>query len=96
MRGVTRRMHVQPEEIPPGVRDEIVAFLRDWLPEPARRFYRAMILRDPANWHTDPHFAGGVIVDAVLRGNGIDEKALGIRDLDAVWPDLLARAVMED
>lgn len=77
----------------PEVRDAVVEFLREWLPSPAKRVYREMIRSDPANWSSDPHFAGGIIVDFALRGNGFDEKSLGIADLDAVWPELLRLAV---
>jgi|GEM_PF-2998126 len=80
----------------PRVRAEVVEFLRGWLPEPAKRAYREMIERDPRGWHHHPHFASGVVVTHVLRGNGITEKALGVRSLEPYWPDLLASAVLED
>lgn len=79
-----------------ALRDEAVAFLRDWLPEQARRTYREMIRHDPGGWHRDPHFAGGIIAEHALRGNGITEVALGVPSLDAVWPELLRRAVLDD
>lgn len=79
-----------------ALRDEAVAFLRGWLPEAARRTYREMIRLDPDGWHRDPHFTGGVIVEHALRGNGITERALEIASLDAVWPELLRRAVLDD
>ncbi len=72
---------------------EVVAFLREWLPEEAKRTYRAMIEEDPENWSRHPHFQGGVIVNHALRWNGIDEEALGIPDLDSVWPELLRLAL---
>lgn len=78
-----------------ALRDEAVAFLREWLPDEARRAYREMIEEDPLLWSRHPHFAGGLIVEHALRGNGIDEHALGVPDLDAVWPDLLRRAVLD-
>ncbi|HEX6924559.1 MAG TPA: hypothetical protein VF167_03990 [Longimicrobiaceae bacterium] len=87
--------HKPRDELDPEVRDQVVAFLRDWLPERAREVYREMILRDPEGWHRDPHFAGGIILEHALRGNGIDERALGVRDLTPLWPDLLRRAVLE-
>lgn len=77
-------------------RDAVVAFLREWLPEEAKRTYREMIERDPENWSRHPHFRSGIIVRHALRGNGIDERALGVPDLDAVWPDLLLRALHPD
>jgi hypothetical protein len=76
-----------------AIRREAVEFLRWWLPEGAKRVYRDMIREDPENWCRHPHFAGGIIVKHALRGNGIDERALGIPDLDAVWPELLQAAV---
>lgn len=76
-----------------AIRREAVEFLRRWLPEEAKRVYREMIREDPENWCRHPHFSGGIIVKHALRGNGIDERALGIPDLDAVWPDLLQAAV---
>jgi len=82
-------------ELDPAVRDAVVRFLRDWLPASARETYREMIRRDPEGWSRDPHFAEGVIVKHALRGNGITEKVLGIPDLNAVWPDLLRRAVCD-
>jgi hypothetical protein len=87
-----------PSDAAPGreVRREAVAFLREWLPEEARRAYREMMMDDPEGWPRHPHFAGGVIVRHALRGNGLDERALGVPDLDAAWPDLLRRAVLDD
>ena len=78
------------------VRDEVVEFLRAWLPEAAKRTYRRMMARDPANWKRDPHFHRGVIVRHALRGNGFTEKLLGVRSLEPYWADLLARAVRDD
>jgi hypothetical protein len=75
------------------LRDEVVAFLRRWLPSEARQIYRAMMLEDPENWGRHPHFAGGIIVQHALRGNGIDERVLGVADLNAIWPELLQAAV---
>jgi hypothetical protein len=83
-------------DMDPAVRDAVVAFLRGWLPAEARRVYREMIRHDPERWFLDAHFRGGVIVRHALRGNGLDERALGVQDLDAVWPDLLRRAVGEE
>jgi len=80
----------------PKVRDEIVDFLRGWLPEPAKRSYRRMMARDPQNWKRDPHFRRGVIVRHALRGNGYTEKLLGVPSLEPYWADLLARAVRDD
>lgn len=80
----------------PKVRDEVVDFLRRWLPESAKRSYRRMMARDPQNWKRDPHFRRGVIVRHALRGNGYTERLLGVRSLEPYWADLLARAVRED
>lgn len=74
-------------------RDYLVAFLRDWLPEEAKSVYREMIRENPTTWWQDPHFAGGIIVEYALRGNGFDERALGVKDLEPLWPELLERAV---
>lgn len=84
------------EPVDAAARREVVAFLREWLPEAARIEYRAMMEADPAGWHTHPHFAGGVIPEHALRGNGIDERVLNVADLDDVWPELLRQAVQED
>jgi hypothetical protein len=86
----------QTEQIDPQVRDAVVAFLRDWLPAEARRTYRAMIREDPLGWSKSPHFGQGVIVEHALRGNGLDEKTLGVSDLERIWPELLRRAVEEE
>jgi hypothetical protein len=80
----------------PNVEDEVVEFLRDWLPETAKRTYRRMMAGDPLNWKRDPHFRRGVIVHHALRGNGYTEKLLGVPSLEPYWADLLARAVRED
>jgi hypothetical protein len=72
---------------------EAVAFLRDWLPDEAKDVYRAMIREDPLNWSRHPHFAGGIILKDALRGNGIDEKTLGVPDLNKIWPELLEAAL---
>jgi hypothetical protein len=73
--------------------EEAIAFLRRWLPDEAKEVYRQMIKENPRGWWHDPHFAGGIIVEHALRGNGIDERALGVDSLDFIWPDLLAAAV---
>jgi hypothetical protein len=78
----------------PGTREEVVAFLRGWLPETARQAYRQMIETDPEGWHRHPHFAEGVIVRHALRGNGFTEEVLRVPSLELLWPDLLARAVL--
>lgn len=83
-------------QLPRDLLVSIVEFLRDWLPAEAKETYRAMIAEDPYHWHRHPHFAGGVIREHVLRGNGITEKVLGVRDLDEVWPALLVRALGEE
>jgi len=70
-----------------------VAFLRQWLPDEAKEVYRQMVRENPANWWRHPHFAGGIIETHALRGNGIDERTLGIADLGAVWPELLLAAL---
>lgn len=80
----------------PKVQDEVVEFLRDWLPEPARRTYRTMIARDPRNWKRHPHFRRGVIVRHALRGNGFTEELLGVPSLEPYWADLLERAVRDE
>ena len=75
---------------------EAVEFLRRWLPSEAVVVYRKLIRENPNGWHLDPHFAGGIIVEHALRGNGIDERSLGVADLNAVWPALLEEAVELD
>jgi hypothetical protein len=72
---------------------EAIAFLRDWLPDEAKQVYRQMILEDPVNWSRHPHFSDGIIVKHALRGNGIDERALAVADLNKIWPELLRAAV---
>jgi hypothetical protein len=71
-------------------------FLRAWLPGPVRETYRRLMLTDPQGWWTHPHFAGGIAVDHLLRGNGIDERLLGVGSLDEVWRELLREAVMDE
>ncbi|HEX6750668.1 MAG TPA: hypothetical protein VF092_25500 [Longimicrobium sp.] len=77
----------------PTTRDEVSAFLRQWLPPAARDAYARLMYADPAGWSRHPHFRGGLIVRCALRGNGYTERLLGVRSLDEVWPDLLERAV---
>lgn len=84
------------EDMDPAVRAEVVAFLRAWLPDRAKAVYRALIAEDPESWRAHPHFSGGLIVDHVLRGNGLTEAALGVEDLHQVWPDLLRLALEEE
>lgn len=72
----------------------VAGFLRGWLPPEARLVYRQMMISDPLHWSEDPHFAGGIIIDHALRGNGIDEALLGVDDLNAVWPEILRLAVL--
>lgn len=80
----------------PLVRAEAVGFLRSWLPERARAAYRTLIAEDPESWRAHPHFAGGVIVDHVFRGNGLTEEVLGVEDLNLIWPDLLQLALQDE
>lgn len=75
-------------------RDEVVDFLRRWLPRTALGAYRDLILRDPEAWMEHPHFRDGIIVRYALRGNGIDERFLGAESLEECWPELVWRAVM--
>lgn len=82
--------------LPPELLASIVTFLREWLPREAKTTYRAMIAADPDQWHRHPHFAGGIISEHALRGNGITEKVLGVHDLDEVWPALLVMALRDD
>lgn len=82
--------------IDPDLLASVVAFLRDWLPAEAKRTYRAMIADDPDHWHRHPHFAGGIIAEHALRGNGITEKVLGLENLDEVWPALLELALRQN
>jgi hypothetical protein len=77
-------------------RASLIAFLRDWLPEEAKQVYRDMIRAAPDSWWQDPHFDGGIILEYALRGNGFNEKALGVKNLEPLWPDLLAHAVAEE
>ena len=82
--------------IPPDLLAAVVAFLRDWLPPQARETYRAMIAADPEHWPRHPHFSGGIIPQHAMRGNGITEKVLGVKDLEEVWPALLELALREE
>lgn len=83
-------------ELDPRVRDSVVDFLREWIPEPAKEVYREMMAEDPEHWSSDPHFGGGIVVEHFLRGNGLDENALGVPDLEPFWRDLLRRAVLTE
>ena len=87
--------HSESSRMDPRLRDAVVSFLRDWLPPEARRRYRLMIQENPQGWTSDPHFSGGIIVKHALRGNGIDEKVLGVPNLDSIWAELLAEAVAD-
>jgi hypothetical protein len=80
----------------PQLRDAAVQFIRQWLPDRAQAVYRALIAADPESWRAHPHFAGGIIVDHVLRGNGLTEAALGVADLNELWPDLLELALTDE
>lgn len=80
-------------ELDPKVRDEVVTFLRRWLPEDAKQIYREMIAEDPQHWSKHPHFHSGFVCTHLLRGNGFTERVLGVTSLDPYWPDILAHAV---
>ena len=84
------------DAVPADLVAAVVDYLRDWLPAQAKDTYRRMIAEDPDHWHRHPHFAGGVIAEHALRGNGITEKVLGVKDLEEVWPALLELALAED
>lgn len=75
--------------------DELAAFLRRWLPDGVRAEYRRIMAADPAGWPLHPHFAGGLVVRHALRGNGVDEHALGVPSLEPLWKEALARAVAD-
>ena len=81
------------DEMDPHLREEAVAFLSNWLPERVKAVYRALIDEGPESWRAHPHFAGGVIVDHVFRGNGLTEDTLLVEDLNEVWPELLHLAL---
>ena len=83
-------------EMDPRLRQEAVDFLRAWLPERVKSVYRTLIEEGPESWRAHPHFAGGVIVDHVFRGNGLTEEALGVEDLNQVWPELLRLALSSE
>ena len=83
------------DEMDPRLRAEAVAFLSNWLPERVKAVYRALIDEGPESWRAHPHFAGGVIVDHVFRGNGLTEDTLDVEDLNEVWPELLHLALSE-
>jgi hypothetical protein len=88
-------MRERPTELRVEVQAAVVEFLRDWLPPHVQRAYRDLIRDDPANWFRHPHFSRGVIVNDALRGNGYDESALGVDDLEPLWPELVRLAVEE-
>lgn len=91
------RKRIQPrEQLTQAQREQLIAFLRDWLPPEAQQAYREMIHTAPDSWWLHPHFQGGVILEYALRGNGFDEKALGVKSLEPLWPDLLRSAVEAD
>jgi hypothetical protein len=82
------------DELDPPLVREIVSFLRDWLPSSAISTYRTLMLDDPDHWPQHPHFGGGVVVRHMLRGNGLPVELVGAELLDAIWPELLRRAVL--
>jgi hypothetical protein len=79
----------------PALRREVVAYIRDWLPDSVRKSYQEMIAEDPDGWHRGTHFSGGIVVTHILEGNGITADALGVESLDPLWPELLAEALAE-
>jgi hypothetical protein len=83
-------------EMDPRRRQEAVDFLRAWLPERVKAVYRALIEEGPESWRAHPHFLGGVVVDHVLRGNGLTEETLGVEDLNQIWPELLHLALSNE
>lgn len=91
-----RKNRATREFLTESQRAHLIAFLRDWLPNEAQHVYREMIRAAPHSWWHDPHFAGGIILEYALRGNGYDEKALGVKSLEPLWPDILRQAVAED
>lgn len=91
-----RKNRATREFLTDSQRARLIAFLRDWLPEEAKRTYRELIRAAPHSWWQDPHFDGGIILEYALRGNGFDERSLGVTSLEPLWPELLARAVQED
>jgi hypothetical protein len=88
-----RRVADRVEDMDPAVRAEVVAFLRGWLPERAKAVYRTMVAEDPEGWRAHPHFAGDLIVEHALRGNGITAEGLGVTCLKRIWPELLELAL---
>ena len=91
-----RKNRATREFLTDGQRDRLIAFLRDWLPEEAKEVYREMIRAAPHSWWHDPHFKGGIILEYALRGNGFNEQALGVKNLEPLWPDLLVQTVAQD
>lgn len=82
------------DELDPVLVREIVGFLRDWLPSSAISAYRTIMLEDPEHWPRHPHFARGLVVRNMLRGNGLPRDLIPPELLEAVWPALLRLAVL--
>jgi len=83
------------DELDPVLVREIVGFLREWLPPSAISAYRTIIREDPERWPQHPHFERGLVVRHLLRGNGLPNDLVRPELLDAIWPELLRRAVLE-
>jgi hypothetical protein len=82
------------DELDPMLVGEIIGFLREWLPSSAISTYRTLMLEAPDRWSQHPHFGGGLVVRHMLRGNGLPEELVRTELLDAIWPELLWRAVL--
>jgi hypothetical protein len=79
----------------PAGRTAALAILQAWLPREVRETYRTLMRADPDGWWRHPHFAGGIAVRHILRGNGIDERLLKVRNLAEVWRELLREVVVD-
>lgn len=78
----------------PSLRDQAVAFLRDYL-SPNMEFLRGEIAKNPNSWSSDHHFWGMMSVRNVLRQNGFGERELHIDNLDDYAVGLVELAAQE-
>ena len=70
----------------------------DTQPGPAedRDAFRRAIEEDSEAFAAAQHFTAGLTVRTLLRLHGVDHVALGARDPDDVWVEILRDAVADD
>ena len=63
-------------------KEEVIQFLKRYIPESSKREIKEMMNQDPEEWWTIHHFTWGMSIRNALRTYGFDEKYMNIENWD--------------